>query len=604
MNAMPHKKDSALSTDGTNRDRFNGMGYFGSGPLVVLVVCILTALPACRKQNEDAPPGSPGPTASPDAAWLVDITSKSGLVFSYETGATGSKFMPEIMGGGAALFDFDGDGDLDIYLVNGKRNALKSADGHKAVNHLFRQDPGGAFVDVTQRSGLGDGGFGMGVALGDIDNDGLLDVYVTNYGRDALYLNRGDGRFENITERAGVIVDRWSCSATFFDYNLDGFLDLFVTQYFDYDPLVPCYSNAGVLGYCTPKAGPPLSDRLFRNNGNGTFTDVSDASGIASARGAGLGVVSDDFNNDGWPDLYVANDAYDNHLWINQGDGTFQNDGLIMGLAYNMHGAVEAGMGVVAADFDNDMNIDIFLTHLLGETNTLYRNLGGSIGFTDATGQSGLGAASLPHTGFGIGAFDLELDGDLDILVANGRVILGPIDSGKLRSPWHRYAEPNAVYINDGQGRFSLGSHEAGAFGGADRGRAEITRGLAVGDIDGDGDLDVLINNIEGPARLYRNDAPRAGHWISVRAFDSLLKRDVIGARVIVTAGARRFTRTVTSTSGYLSANQPIAHFGLGDLSSVDHIDITWPGGERERFGPAPADRPIRLVRGTGKKVP
>ena len=288
------------------------------------------------------------------------------------------------------------------------------------VNRMFRQDETGRFVDVTEHSGLGDGGYGMGVAVADFDNDGLDDVYVTNDGPDRLYRNLGDGRFADVTEQAGIDVPGWSASAAFLDYDVDGFLDLFVTQYVDYDGSLECRGDAGRPEYCGPKESPPLHDVLLHNNGAGTFSDVSVASGIAMARAAGLGVACDDFNGDGRVDIYVTNDAYANHLWINRGDGTFSEQAVLFGAAYNFNGQAEAGMGIVSADFDHDGNVDLFMTHLVSESNTFYRNLGEGRGFTDESGQSGLAATSMVFTGFGTVALDADLDGDLDLAIVNG----------------------------------------------------------------------------------------------------------------------------------------------------------------------------------------
>ncbi len=539
------------------------------------------------------------------ADWFTEITSEVGLDFVYETGAKGKLYMPEIMGAGAALFDYDNDGDLDIYLINGNRELPRMVKSEALTNRLFRQDADAGkpvrrwFVDVTDESGLGDGGYGMGVAIGDIDNDGDMDVYVTNFGRDTLFRNRGDGTFEDITAQAGITAESWSCSATFLDYDLDGFLDLYVTRYVEFNPLKRCTDRAGRPNYCGPLSLPPVHDLLLHNNGDGTFVDVSEQVGIASTLAAGLGVVSEDFNDDGRPDLYVANDAYPNQLWISSPDGPFQDAALLTGAAYSWNGTPEAGMGVLAADLDNDGHLDLFMTHLASESNTFYRNLGGTRGFSDVTGESGLAFSSIPFTGFGTCALDVELDGDLDLLVVNGRVDRGdPRSDSDMPPPWDMYAEPNLFYLNDGTGQFALSQAQAGSFGD----RVEITRGLVVGDIDSDGDQDVLISNIQGPARLYRNDAPRKGHWLSVRARDPQLRRDAIGAVVSVFLGERRLLRTITSGFSYLSASEPIAHFGLGKAARVDRIEVRWPGGVYETFPGMPADRFVVLLRGEGER--
>ena len=556
----------------------------------------------------DAPTGLGGAarasSESTDVQWLTEITSESGLDFVHESGATGALHTPEIMGAGAALWDFDNDGDLDVYLVNGNHTLPDARAAEGPTNRLYRQEADGRFTDVTAESGLGDSGYGMGVAIGDIDNDGLKDVYVSNYGPDRLYRNRGDGTFEDITEAAGIDVDGWSCSVAFFDYDRDGFLDLYVTQYVAYDPRERCYDRAGRLDYCGPKEFPPVSDVLLHNNGNPAapgFTDVSAKAGIASVAAAGLGVVCEDLNDDGWPDVYVANDAYANNLWLNQHDGTFRDAAVVMGAAYNLHGQPEAGMGVLAADLNNDTAPDLFVTHLRVETNTHYRNLGGGAGFADVTGETGLGASSMVFTGFGVAALDIELDGDLDLVVANGRVNrLDPLPGASVEPPWDLLAEPNLFYLNDGRGRFELLDGPVASFCSP----IEITRGLVVGDVDSDGDLDLLITNIHGPVRLYRNDAPRRGHWLIVSAIDPRLRRDAVGARITVVSGGRRLVRTIASTSSYLSSCDPRAHFGLGSVDRVDRIEVRWPDGRQERFRGTEVDRRVRLLRGAGESMP
>ncbi len=530
--------------------------------------------------------------------WFTDVSAEVGLDFVHESGATGGLALPEIMGAGVALLDYDGDGDLDLYLVNG---GLVTADRPPPVNRLYRQEADGTFVDVTAESGLGDPGNGMGVAVGDIDNDGHVDVYVTNYGPDALYRNRGDGTFTDITLAAGIDVPGWSCSAAFVDYDRDGFLDLYVTQYVDFDPSRRCFSAAGKPEFCGPKVFPPVPDVLLRNNGDGTFTDVSVATGIADRAAAGLGVVCEDFNDDGWVDLYVANDAYPNFLWINGTDGGFREMAVSLGAAYNLHGETEAGMGVVAADLDNDTLVDLFVTHLSFETNTHYRNLGPDVGFADVTGETGLAAGSMPYTGFGVAAFDLDLDGDDDLVVVNGRVNrLQPLPGAWVEPPWDLLAEPNLVYLNDGTGSFS----PAGPGPSAVCDPIEVTRGLAVGDIDSDGDIDLLIGNVHGPARLYRNDTPRLGHWLGVRVVDPGLNRIALGARITLYCGDRRLVRTARRASSYLSSVDPRVHFGLGPARRVDRIDVRWPDGLHETFPGSEVDRMVELVRGTAEVKP
>ena len=556
-----------------------------------LCAALLVVMSGCREERTSAA------GESPQTPWLTEITADAGLDFVHESGATGGLLLPEIMGPGAALFDYDNDGDLDAYLVNGNDTPDPALSGDRLVNRLFRQEADGRFTDATIESGLGDPGYGMGIAVGDTDNDGHADVYVTNYGPDALYRARGDRTFENITAAAGIDVPGWSCSAAFFDYDRDGYLDLYITQYVAFDPQRRCFNRAGQPDYCGPKAFPPVHDVLLHNNADGTFTDVSDEAGIRSvAAAAGLGVVCNDFDDDGWCDIYVANDAYPNHLWLNQRDGTFRDAAVIMGAAYNLHGHAEAGMGVVVADLDSDALLDLFVTHLSAETNTLYRNLG-SAGFMDITGQTGLGASSIRYTGFGVAAFDIELDGDPDLVVVNGRVNrLDPLPEASVDPPWDLLAEPNLIYLNLGRGRFELTNRRVAAFCGP----AEVTRGLATGDIDRDGDLDILISNVQGRARLYRNDAPREGHWLSVRAVDPRLQRCAIGAQVTLVCGEQRFVQTISRGSSYLSSREPRAHYGLGRVARIDRIDVRWPDGLQESFPGTDADSVVEVVRGRG----
>lgn len=565
----------------------------------ILTLAMVTVISGCRRdddQREAARGRAPDP-----GRWFTDITNDVGLDFVYQAGPY-RLYLPEIMGSGVALMDFDNDGDLDIYLTNG-HNGLPGIYGDDGVtNRYFRQEADGRFVDATAESGLGDVGYGMGVAVADIDNDGDRDVYVTNLGPDRLYRNRGDGTFEDITEEAGISVDGWSCSAAFFDYDRDGLLDLFVTQYVTPNPGTKCTDNAGRPDYCSPGSYQPIHDVLLHNEGGGRFKDVSEVAGMKSVNaGAGLGVVCEDLNDDGWIDIYVANDGDANHLWLNQRDGTFRDDAVIYGAAYNVHGNTEAGMGVVAADFDNDLDLDLFLTHLNRESNTLYRNAGSGMGFLDVTGECGLGASSMVHTGFGTAAFDGDLDGDLDLVIVNGRVASHTsIYPSEVEHPWGLYAEPNLFYLNDGTGKFTSIQESVEPL----CGRVETSRGLAVGDVDMDGDLDVLVTNIQSPARLYRNDFPRKGHWLMIRAVDPALHRDAIGAKVTVFCSDRSFFRTIPSAFSYLSSSEPVAHFGLGSVEQVERIEIRWPDGLLERFGGEKTDQFVKLVRGTGQPLP
>jgi hypothetical protein len=553
---------------------------------VILVLAIAPA--ACNGSSNPTPPAAAGGETLP---LFIDVTAPSRLDFRHDAGVDGSFFMPQIMGAGTAIFDYEGDGDLDIYLLNGAYR--KQPAPARPVNRLLRREPDGTYRDVTEASGLGDDGFGMGVAVGDFDNDGHPDVYVANHGPDALYRNNGDGTFTNVTRRAGVRNARWACSVAFFDYDLDGYLDLFVGNYVHYPELKGCADDAGRPEYCGPASSPPTPDVLLHNNGDGTFSDETASSGIGSRTGRGLGVVCEDFDGDGWIDVYVANDGETNFLWINNADGTFTESAVVMGAALSASGTAEASMGVTAGDIDGDGDLDLFMAHLARETNTLYRN-DGQGNFDDVTVLSGLAGPSLPLTGFGAAFLDIDHDGALDIAVANGRVARGPVIEGTdPSSPLAAYAEPNLLFRNDGDGRFTDISELAGPF--CDP--VEISRGLAVGDLDGDGDLDMVVSNCDGPARILSNEAPKRGHWLIIRAVDPQLGRDAYGARVIVTAGERRFHRTINPGYSYASSNDPRAHFGLGTAERVDSIEVRWPDGRIDQFGPTAADQVVTLTK-------
>lgn len=552
---------------------------------VMYLFCLLCTISCNREQQQQQQPA-----AKSVPGFFTDITKQSGLNFVHEPGVDGSYFMPESMGSGGAFFDYDQDGDLDIYLINGAWHG-KSRKSETLRNHLFRQESNHTFTDVTKSSGLGDIGYGMGVAVADIDNDGDQDVYITNYGPDQLYRNNGDGTFINITTQAGITNSSWGTSAVFFDYDRDGFLDLYVANYLTYDPAIVCTDRAGRTDYCGPKGFAGVPDVLYHNNGDGTFTDVSAKSGITKSAYRGLGVVSFDFNHDSYPDIYVSNDEEPKNFWINQGDGTFVDQALALGAAVNESGQPEAGMGVTFGDVDGDQDFDLFITHLREEKNTFYRNYGKE-GFQDESWAVGLAGVSIPFTGFGTGFFDYDNDGDLDLAVVNGRVTRGPLLTTR-RPPqyWDDYAEPNFLFENDGHGKFRDASKDAGSFAAT----IENSRGLAFGDIDDDGDIDLLVNNEGGPARLYRNDFPKKGHWLLIRVIDPKLKRDAIGAEVTVICQGRKILRSVSPAYSYLNSNDPRVHFGLGSATSVNAIIVRWPDGTEQTFPGTKVDQIITL---------
>lgn len=579
-----------------------GNGLLGRGFLIVLVLCAGCGDSSTSPETSKAKPTARNEPATDSQRWLEDVTDAWNVAFTHDSGGSGELVFPEMMGGGIAIFDADGDRDLDLYFVSGAPELGRRPSS--VVNRLFLRGEDGRYIDSTSGSGLDDSGYGTGVAIADFDNDGHEDVFVANVGPDRLFRGRGDGTFEDVTEQAGIpatgrAVDDWSSSAAFCDVDRDGHLDLYVVRYVVFDPEIRCTDSAGRREYCGPDSFEDRTDVLLRNLGNGTFVDVSAAAGIDDITGAGLGVVCQDLDEDGWVDIYVANDGDPNQLWINQGDGTFLDEALIMGASVNAAGLDEAGMGVVAADFDNDADLDLFVTHLRDETNTYYRNLGSGLGFEDQTTRVGLAAASTPFTGFGTVPLDLDLDGDLDLLVANGRVLRGVPLTDRLPGPWNPYAEPNLAYLNEGPG-FRRIESEVRAFVEP----VEVSRSLAVGDLDGDGALDVVVGSIESRARVYRGTPP-PGHWLLVDAIDPELGRRALGAQVVVNVegSQRRQVRTIQGAMSYLSSSDPRAHFGFEPNVSKVSVSVRWPDGTEERWNELAVDRAIVLRRGEGEAL-
>jgi len=540
--------------------------------------------------------------AHPTDALFIDATEQSGLRFTHDNGATGRYYMPEMMGSGVALFDYDNDGDLDVYLIQGT-----SIDPGRAAtgNRLFRNEGlvNGVphFTDVTDRAGVGMEGVGMGVAVGDIDNDGWLDVYVTAFGSNVLYRNRGDGTFEDMTARAHVDDSRWSTSAAFLDYDRDGDQDLFLANYVAFTKAgnKVCTDHAGARDYCPPGAYAPVPTRLFRNDGGLAFTDVTESSGVARAYGAGLGVAVGDLDGDLWPDIYVANDATPNQLWINRHDGTFEDRGLISGTAFNALGRPEGSMGIALGDADNDGDEDLFVTNIMGESHVLYLNDGAG-NFEDARTRSGLGAATADRTGFGTGWIDYDNDGRLDLFVTNGAV---NIIEGQRGQPVP-YRQPSQLFHNEGGGRFRDVSREAGPF----FDRLLVGRGVAFGDLDNDGDVDMIVTTNNGPAMVLLNqtgmpDQPAAAghHWIEIALRSQDGGRIITGARVgVVRSGQPTLWRRARTDGSYLSASDGRVQVGLGNQPRIDRIVVQWPDGVSESFTGVNADRIATLRRGTG----
>jgi hypothetical protein len=554
---------------------------------------LVAAVVACSSRPGPATP----PAEDPGPVWFDDVTDAVGLTFTHDAGPVGDFPLYQVVGSGAALFDYDNDGRLDIYLVqNGGPNST-------AKNRLFHQKADGTFEDVSAGSGLDVAGYGMGVAIGDVNNDGLPDVVLTEYRSVRLFLNNGNGTFTEVTAPAGLGTVHWPTSASFVDFDRDGWLDLVVVQYVDFDPSQHCSGSGGRNDFCHPRVFPPTVTRLFRNLGPGPdgkvkFQDVTVASHLAERPGPGLGVLCADFDGDGWPDIFVTNDGAANHLWINQRDGTFREEAVERGCAYNAAGRPEANMGVVFGDVDGDGLPDLFVTHLTQETNTLW--VQGPAGrFTDRTRASGLATPQRRATGFGVVLGDFDLDGRPDLAVVNGRVVR-PLTATKSGFAWADYAEPNQVFANLGSGKFTDRSTAEGPFCGTPR----VGRALCGGDVFNRGRIDLLATYVGEPARLYRNVAPSTGHWLGVRAIVPEWKRDAYGAVVTVSAGGQKWTRLIQPGSSYLSSSDPRAHFGLGPADTVDSIRVTWPDGKIEQFPGGPADRHLTVRRGEGTAVP
>jgi enediyne biosynthesis protein E4 len=532
-----------------------------------------------------------------------DAAAGAGLTFTHDNGASPEYHLPEIMGSGVALFDYDGDGDLDIFLVQGAPidGGRGSDPGMAQTSRLFRNDltvdaagrPSLRFTDVTREAGVGHSGVGMGVAVGDYDGDGWLDLYVTSYGANVLYRNNGDGTFTDVTSAASADDSRWSTSAAFIDYDRDGHLDLFIVNYVDFtaEARKVCTDPAGARDYCAPSAYRPVPDRLLRNQGDGTFADVTESAGISRAYGAGLGVSVGDYNGDGWLDLYVANDATPNQLWINRQDGSFEDQGWLSGAAVNAAGRPEGSMGIASGDYNGNGHEDLFVTNLTGETHVLYVN-DGRANFDDHRAVAGIAQPTALMTGFGTAWLDVDRDGRPDLVVVNGAVNI----IAALRGTPAPYHQRNQLFQNTGHGRLREITGSAGqAFE-----LSEVSRGLAVGDVDNDGSVDVVVTNNGGPVRLMLNTTP-GGHWLTVRLSADSGNRWGFGARVgVLRRGHPTIWRRVGSDGSYLSASDPRAHFGLGTAAEVERIVVEWPDGFRESWTDVRADRHVTLERGTG----
>ena len=522
---------------------------------------------AAARPDTPATADQPAPGAAP---LFADVAAQVGIHFVHDNAARGEFRLPEEMGPGAAFVDIDGDGDLDIFVAGGGGLA---GDGPRQTCRLYRND-GDVFTDITDASGAGISGPAYGVACADYDDDGDIDIMVTRLGADALLRNDGPPEaptFVNVAREAGVDALGFGAGAVFFDYDRDGRLDLYVTRYVNWSASreIVCYTILGVRDYCNPVSyNAPSTDRLYRNLGNGRFEDVSDRAGISARTGNGLGVAAIDFDDDGWMDIYVANDQTPAFLWHNRGDGTFEEVAALVGCAYDQRGVAIAGMGVAAADLDDDGDVDLLVTNIHHQTHLVLLNNGGV--FEDRSLAMGLGRWSIPATTFGVAVFDQDNDGALDAFFANGDV---NVDNA-LRVGDNPYAQPNHfARLIDG----TLVNRTAGsgvAFG-------DVGRGVACGDYDNDGDLDLLVTNNGGPLRLLRNGNDSGHSWLVVQTRTGSGGRAAIGAAVTVTADGRAYTRWISPHQSYLSSGDPRAHFGLGTASRVQRIEVRWPDGSR-----------------------
>ena len=589
MNQIPSRKVAA------------SVSLAGLARLLMLIALLFLLGAGCNKAPEmSVTPIAKAVQAGP--VWLEDATEKLGLKFFHDVGPVGNYFMPESLGSGTAIFDFDGDGRMDVFFL---QNAGTNTNSR---HQLFHQENDGSFRDVSAGSGLDLQGLGMGVAIGDVDNDGRPDVFITEYDRVRLLHNLGGGKFTEITRESGLENPHWGMSCAFFDYDRDGRLDLIVVNYVDYAHSNKCQDPQGRPIFCGPSGFPGTISRLFHNvttrGGGVRFEDATLRAGLGKLAGPGLGVVCADANGDRWPDILIANDGHVNWLLINQRDGTFTEEAAKRGIAYNEMGVVQANMGIALGDADGDGLFDILVTHLSTETHALWKQ--GPRGyFQDRTTSSRVSASTWRGTGFGTVFSDLNNDGAQDLLVVNGgikRIPIEPAPNGKANSDpfWNGFEQRNQIFSNDGTGVFTDRSADNPAF----TGTAAVSRGLAVGDLDNDGGMDLIVTRIAAPAKVYRNIASR-GHWLTLRVVDPALGgRDAYGAEVSVTASGRRQTVWVNPSQSYLCSNDPRAHFGLGTVNRVEAINVIWPDGHEELFAGVAADQVLTLRKGSGQKIP
>ena len=514
-----------------------------------------------------------------------DVSEAWSLAFRHHHGGSGERYMVETVVAGVVLFDFDFDGDVDVFFVDGGH--LPGYEGEEPLSRLFRNEGGGRFRDATASAGIHIPGYGCGGTAGDVDNDGDLDLYVTVFGTNRLLRNNGDGTFADVTEKAHVGESLWSSSASFSDVDLDGDLDLYVTNYVAFtlgNHRFCGNEETGLQGYCHPVTYEGLPDRFYVNRGDGVFDDATEASGFAGATEAGLGLIFGDLNGDRWPDLYVANDADPNFCFINRGDGTFEDRSLVSGTAYSDSGSPEGSMGVDMGDVDGDGRPDLVVTNFEYESNVLYRALGGGL-FIDDRFAAKLAEPSLRSLAFGVALADFDHDGDLDAIMANGHIL----DNAEVFDELSRYAQRNQVFENLGQGRFEERDET-----GVDAIR--VSRGLAVADLDGDGDLEVVIMNSNDYAEVYENVGPSSNRaYVLVDLVGGASNRFGVDGRITLVAGGRRQIRDVRTASSYLSQGALTAHIGLGAAQRIGSLELLWPSGKRQRYADLPVGSRYRF---------
>ena len=545
----------------------------------------------CACSSEIEPPQSDidrsNTTAPP---WFADVATERGIRFAFDSGHRDRHYLPEIMAGGAALFDMDNDGDLDAYMV--QAGNLDDPTDQRPGNQLFRNNGEGFFVNATPGSGSDDRGYGMGVCVGDYDADGDADLYVTNVGPNVLLQNLGEGRFSDLSRAAAVDDPEWGTGAVFLDFDIDGDLDLFVVNYLHWtvESDKECVTVLGEPDYCGPtNYNTPLPDALFRNNGNGTFADVRTEAGLAAAYGNGLGVISGDFDDDGWTDIFVANDATKNQLWMNQLNGTFIDEAVLRGCAVDDSAGPKSCMGVNAVDIDDNGTLDLHVVNMETQTDSFYRNQGEY--FSDVTATTGLALGTPIFTRFGTGILDLDNDGWLDLYSVAGRIFM---NNPKLYSS-DPFAEPNILFRGQPGARFEQVLPQ----GGTEELLVGTSRAAAFGDVDNDGGMDVLVVNRDAPALFLRNIVEDRGNWLILQVVESTGSA-AEGARVVFQMGSQRKRRDVRTAYSYLSANDPRIHIGLGAEARVSEVEVRWTDGEVELYGEYEANQIVHLARGKG----